>query len=62
MLDKGKGSVLEKLRIIQLIEANFQLIMRIFLGYRMDQSIENDIRISKSNFDSRKGYSIIKLS
>ena len=62
MLDKGKGSMLEKLRIIQLIEANFQLIMRIFLGYRMDQSIENDIRISKFNFDSRKGYSIIKLS
>ena len=56
MLDKGKGSVLEKLRIIQLIEANFQLIMRIFLDYRINQSIENDMRISKFNFGSRKGY------
>ena len=31
ILEKGKGSVLGQLRTIQLIEADFQLLMRIFL-------------------------------
>jgi len=30
MLDKGKGPIAGKLRTIQLIEADLQLIMRIF--------------------------------
>ena len=58
MLEKEKGPVLGKLRTIQLIEADFQLIMRIFLGYRMEKSIESNTRISKFNFRLRKGYSI----
>ena len=31
MLDKGKGPMIGKLRTIQLIEADLQLIMRIFI-------------------------------
>ena len=33
-LEKEKGSVLGKLRVIYLMEADFQLIIRIFLGQR----------------------------
>ena len=35
MLEKGKGPVLEKLRTTQLVEANFQLLMRFFSNERM---------------------------
>ena len=53
MLDKGKGPILGKLRTIQLIEADLQLIMRIFVGLRNQNTIEGDNRLSEFNFRSR---------
>ena len=58
MIEKEKGPMLGKLRIIQLIEADLQLLMRIFVNTRNKGSIEADERISKSNYGSRPGYSI----
>jgi len=58
MIEKGKGPVLGKLRTIQLIEADLQLLMRIFINDQNKGSIETDERISKSNYGSRPGYSI----
>ena len=58
MLDKGKGLIIGKLRMIQLIEANLQLLMRIFLESRIEGFIEKNNRISKFNFGSRKFFSI----
>ena len=60
MLDKGKGLVLGKLRMIQLIKVDLQLVMRIFLGLRNKGAIENDHWFSKFNFELRAGYSIDK--
>ena len=57
-LEKGKGLILGKLRIIQLIEANLQLMIRIFIGGRNDKNIETDNRLSKYNYESRRNYSI----
>ena len=53
MLQKGKGPVLGKLRTMQLVEADFQLLIRIFLNERMVGLIETDERISKGNYGSR---------
>ena len=58
ILEKGKGPIIGKLRTIQLYEADLQLLMRIFIGGRNDDSIERDERISKFNYGSRKAYSI----
>ena len=58
MISKGKGMVLGKLRIITLIEADLQYIMRIFLGDEEEEKIEKDDRFSKTNYGSRKNYSI----
>ena len=58
MIGKGKGMVLGKLRIITLIEADLQYIMRIFLGEEAEEMIENDSRFSTANYGSRKNYSI----
>ena len=58
MLDKGKGPIIRKLRTIQLIEADLQLLICIFLGTRIEGMIELDSRISKFNFGSYKFYSI----
>lgn len=58
IIEKGKGPILEKLRVTQLIEADFQLLLRIDFGLRNDANIENDDRISKYNYRSRKGYSM----
>ena len=58
VIEKGKELILGKLRIIQLIEADLQLLIRIFMGSRNEDLIEKDHRISKSNFESRKYYSI----
>ena len=57
-IEKGKGPVLGKLRTIQLIKADLQLLMRFFVNTRNKSSIETDERISKSNYGSRPGYSI----
>ena len=58
MLDKGKEPLVRKLQTIQLIKADFQLIIRIFIGLRNRGSIEWDQRISKFNYRSRKRYNI----
>ena len=58
MLKKGKWPVLSKLRTIQLIEADFQLIMRVFITLRNQEAIKNNRRLSKFNFGSRKSYAI----
>ena len=58
MLGKGKGFVLGKLRIITLIEADWQYVMRMFLDDGDEEIIEDDSRFSKSNYGSRKNYSI----
>ena len=50
--------MLGKLRIIQLIEADFQLLIRIFLKVRNKGQIERDYRLSKFNFGSRPSYAI----
>ena len=58
MIGKGKGMTLGKLRIIALIEADWQHVMRIYLGEEEEEIIESDTRFSKSNYGSRKNYSI----
>lgn len=58
IVEKGKGPILGKLRIIQLIEADMQLLMRVFFSLRNQGNIEFDDRISKYNFGSRKGCSV----
>ena len=58
MIEKGKGPNIKKLRTLEMIEADLQLVMRIFLGSRMNERIETDVRISKYNYGSRSGYSI----
>ena len=58
ILEKGKGPLLGKLRIIELIEGDMQIITRMYVGLRNDKNIENDSRLSKFNFGSRKWYSI----
>ena len=40
MIEKEKGPVVSKLRTIQLIEADLQMIMRIFINYRVKEKIE----------------------
>ena len=58
ILREGKGMILGKLRTITLIEADLQYIMRIFLNDGKEERIEIDMRFSKSNYGSRKNYSI----
>ena len=58
ILDKGKRTMVGKLRTITLIEVDLQYIMRIYLNGKKEEVIEKDSRISKSNYSSRKNYSI----
>jgi len=58
ILEKGKGPKLGKLRTITLIEADLQLLMRIFLDATKQELIENDSRFSTANYGSRKNFSI----
>lgn len=58
IVDKEKGPVLGKLRIIQLIEADLQLMLSIFFSLWNDSNIEEDLRLLKCNFGMRKGYSV----
>ena len=58
MIEKGKGLVIGKLRTIQLIEADLQMIIRIYINNRMKEKIEIDPRISKANYGSRANYLI----
>ena len=58
IIEKGKSPTIGKLQIIQLIEADLQLIIRIFLKYEIKRKIEKDLRILKANYGSRSKYSI----
>ena len=58
MLSKGKGMVIGKLRIITLIKADLQYIIRIYLYGNDQEIVENDKRFSKANYGSRKNYAI----
>ena len=58
MIGKGKGMLLGKLRIIALIEADLQHVVRMHLGDDEEETIENDCRFSKANYGSRRNYSI----
>jgi len=58
ILEKGKGSIIGKLQIIQLIEVDLQLLMRIFIGGWIDEVIENNERILKFNYRLQRNYSI----
>ena len=42
ILEKGKGPIIGKLRTIQLIEGDLQILMRIFIGGRNDENLELD--------------------
>ena len=56
--EKESGLVIGKLRIIQLIEANLQLLIWVFIGSRNQNLLEIDSQISKYNYSLRKNYSI----
>jgi len=58
MIEKGKGPILGKFYTIQLIEADLQLLIRIFMSNRNQGTIEKDKIISKCNYSSRKNYNI----
>ena len=58
ILEKGKGLIIGKLRSITSIEGDLQINMRIHLRADKEELIENDRRFSKSNYGSRKNYSI----
>ena len=50
IIEKGKRLVIGKLRIIQLIEVDIQLLIRILINTRNKFRIEKDNRVSKSNY------------
>ena len=58
MLEKVKGPRLKKLRMLQIIEADLQLVIRTILGSRMNERVESHARLSKYYYGSRKGCSI----
>ena len=57
-LEKGNGSIIEKLQTIQLIEADLQILMRILMNQRNKHKIEKDPRVAKYNYRSRPQYLI----
>ena len=61
ILEKEKGLILGKLCIIQLIKADFQLLIRVFVNKRIKSKIKNGIRILNANYRSRSRYSIEDL-
>ena len=49
IIRKRKGILLGKLRVITLIEADLQHVMRTYLGDDEEEMIKNDSRFSKAN-------------
>ena len=39
-------------------QANFQLVMRMCLGARMNERVDSDKKLSKHNYGARNGYSM----
>ena len=62
MIEKGKGNKINKLRVIQTLEEDSQLMMRIFLRKLIEGRYESDKRLYKHEYWSRKGYSIESAS
>ena len=58
MIRKNKGNKINKLRVMQISEAYFQLLMRIFLRLRIKENYEDDEIILKYDYGSRKGCSL----
>ena len=58
MIEKGRGTVLGKLRTIQLAEADLRLMMRMFIKIISRGNIESDERVSNFNHGFRPGHSI----
>ena len=58
IIEKGKGPVIGKLRNIQLIEADLQLLIMIFMGAKSEKLIKKEMRLSTANYGSRKNYSV----
>ena len=58
MLEKGKGNLLGKLRTIQLIEGDLQLVMRVLISLRNEKHSEMSCCLSAYNFGNRKGKDI----
>ena len=56
MIEKLKVLVLGKLRTMQLVEADIQLIMRMFVNIRNKGNMESDERGSKRNYGSRTAH------
>ena len=57
-MEKGKETIIRKLRTIQLIEADLQCLMRTFISRRVEENIENDERMPQHDYGSRRNYSI----
>jgi len=57
-IEKGKWPIISKLRNIQLIDVDLQLLMRIFIGVKSKKLIEKDTRFFTANYRSRKNYSV----
>ena len=53
-LEKGKGLIIGKLRIITLIECNLQILIRKNLRSESKELIEKDMGFLKANYISRK--------
>ena len=53
MIEKGNGNKINEIRVMQIIEADLQLIMRIFLRNTIEGRYENNKRLSKHNHGSR---------
>ena len=58
ILEKGKETILEKLKIVQLIEGDVQILIRTLVNQRNKFQIEDNPRIAKYNYRSRLYYSI----
>ena len=43
--------------MLEMIEADLKLVMWMFLGTRMNDILESDVRLSKHDYGSRKGHS-----
>ena len=56
MIEKEKGNMINKLRSVQTIETDLQLLIRMFLGLRIADDYENYRRVSKHNYGSRKRF------
>ena len=62
MLEKGKGPLLGKLRVIDLIEGDLLILVRMHAGLRYENNAKKDRRLSHFNFGSRKHCSIESAS